>query len=135
MRSALADDLNTAQALAAVFDMVRDANTIADKNELRQDDKAPLLEALRQFDEIFAVLKDDDAEKMTRAAEWAKARGIATADPGELISDADVERLIAERTAAKKGRDFAKADAIRTQLAEAGIVVEDTKDGIRWKRK
>jgi cysteinyl-tRNA synthetase len=135
MRSALADDLNTAQALAAVFDMVRDANTIADKNELRQDDKVPLLEALQQFDEIFAVLKDDDTEKMTRAAEWAKARGIETAGPGELISEAEVERLIAERTAAKKARDFARADAIRAQLAEAGIVVEDTKDGIRWKRR
>src|SRR5579872_7302836 len=136
MRSALEDDLNTAQALGAIFDMVRDANTAADKNELRQDDKAPLLEALRQFDEIFAVLKDDDAEKMSRAAEWARAHGIATTGTAaQTISDAEVERLLAERTAAKKARDFARSDAIRAQLAEAGIVVEDTKDGIRWKRK
>jgi cysteinyl-tRNA synthetase len=136
MRSALEDDLNTAQALAAMFDLVRDVNIIADKNELRQDDKAPLLEALQQFDEIFAVIKDDDAQKMTHALEWARAHGL---DAGNLqsqtISDAEVERLIVERTTAKKARDFARADAIRTQLTEAGIVVEDTKDGIRWKRK
>jgi len=136
MRASLADDLNTAQALAAMFDMVRDANSAADKNELRQDDKAPLLDALRQFDEIFAVLKDDDAEKTARAFEWAKSHGLETADlPANTISDAEVERLISDRNAAKKARDFGKADAIRAQLAEAGIVVEDTKDGIRWKRR
>lgn len=136
MRAALEDDLNTAQALAAMFDLVREANTAADKDELRQDDKAPLLDALRQFDEIFAVLKDDDAEKVAHALEWAKAHGLETANlSAGSLSDAEVERLIAERTAAKKARDFAKADSIRTQLAEAGIIVEDTKDGIRWKRK
>jgi cysteinyl-tRNA synthetase len=136
MRAALDDDLNTAQALAAMFDLVREVNTIADQGQLRQDDKAPLLDALRQFDEIFAVIKDDDAEKIAHAAEWAKAHGLETTDlPSRAISDEEVERLIAERTAAKKARDFAKADAIRKQLADAGIIVEDTKDGIRWKRK
>lgn len=136
MTASLQDDLNTAQALGAMFDLVREVNTVADKNELHQDDKAPILDALRQFDEIFAVLKDDDAEKMTRAAEWAKAHGLdAEALSVARITDADVERLIADRTAAKKARDFAKADAIRAQLTETGIVVEDTKDGIRWKRK
>jgi cysteinyl-tRNA synthetase len=55
--------------------------------------------------------------------------------PAEGISDAEVNRLIEERNAAKKTRDFARSDAIRKQLADAGIVVEDTKDGIRWKRK
>jgi cysteinyl-tRNA synthetase len=115
MREGMEDDLNTAQALAAIFDMVREANTMADRGELRQDDKAPLLEALQQFDEIFAVLTADDGEKKN--------------------SDEDVERLIAERTAAKKARDFARSDAIRKQLADAGIVIEDAKDGVRWKRK
>jgi cysteinyl-tRNA synthetase len=114
MRAGLDDDLNTARALGALFDMIREVNTAADRNELRQDDKAPLLAALQQFDEIFAVLEED---------------------PVSGIPDAEVEGLIAERNAAKKARDFARADAIRKQLDEAGIIVEDTKDGIRWKRK
>jgi cysteinyl-tRNA synthetase len=114
MRAGLDDDLNTARALGALFDMIREVNTAADRNELRQDDKAPLLAVLQQFEEIFAVLADD---------------------PAHGISDAEVERLIAERNAAKKARDFARADAIRKQLDDAGIIVEDTKDGIRWKRK
>jgi cysteinyl-tRNA synthetase len=114
MRAGLEDDLNTARALGALFDMIREVNTAADRNELRQDDKAPLLAVLQQFEEIFAVLEED---------------------AGSGIPDAEVERLIAERNAAKKARDFARADAIRKQLDDAGIIVEDTKDGIRWKRK
>jgi cysteinyl-tRNA synthetase len=137
MRAGMEDDLNTAYASAAIFDMVREANTLADRGELREGDKAPLLEALQQFDEIFAVLKDDDAEKMKAAMDWARSHGILKDSevPAEGMSDAEVDRLIEERNAAKKARDFAKSDAIRKQLADAGIVVEDTKDGIRWKRK
>jgi cysteinyl-tRNA synthetase len=137
MRAGMEDDLNTAYASAAIFDMVREANTLADRGELREGDKAPLLEALQQFDEIFAVLKDDDAEKMKAAMEWARSHGILKDSevPAEGMSDAEVDRLIEERNAAKKARDFAKSDAIRKQLADGGIVVEDTKDGIRWKRK
>ena len=137
MRSAMDDDLNTARALGAMFDMVREANTAADRGEVRQDDKEPLLAALREFDEIFSVLHDDDAAKMARAAEWAKAHGLLGQSQlaSNQISDAGVDQLVNERTAAKKARDFARADAIRAQLSEAGIIVEDTKDGIRWKRK
>jgi cysteinyl-tRNA synthetase len=137
MRAGLDDDLNTARALAAVFDMVREANTAADRGELRQEDKSTLLSALAEFDEIFAVLKDDDAEKMARARLWAKAHGKIeeSALPDSMMADDEVNRLIEERNAAKKARDFARADAIRKQLTEAGIIVEDTKDGIRWKRK
>jgi cysteinyl-tRNA synthetase len=117
--------------------MVREANTLADRGELREGDKATLLEALQQFDEIFAVLKDDDAEKMKVAMEWARSHGILKDSdvPAEGMSDAEITRLIEERNAAKKARDFARSDAIRKQLSDAGIVVEDTKDGIRWKRK
>jgi cysteinyl-tRNA synthetase len=134
MRAGLEDDLNTARASAAIFDMVREANTLADRKELREGDKAPLLEALQQFDEIFAVIKDDDAEKTRAALEWAKSQGMAVQDDGRIPDD-EVNRLIEERNAARKARDFPRSDAIRKQLADAGILVEDTKEGIRWKRK
>jgi cysteinyl-tRNA synthetase len=74
---------------------------------------------------------------MKLAMEWAHAHGIAM-EPGTAgsgISDEQVNQLIEERNAAKKARDFARSDAIRNQLTDAGIIVEDTKDGIRWKRK
>jgi cysteinyl-tRNA synthetase len=137
MTAGLDNDLNTAEALGAVFDMVREANTAADRGEIFVDDRAPLLAALRQFDEIFAVLQDDDAEKMDRALAWARAHGRIEESqiPASVMPDAEVNRLIEERNAAKKARDFARSDAIRKQLSEAGIIVEDTKDGIRWKRK
>jgi cysteinyl-tRNA synthetase len=137
MRAGLEDDLNTARASAAIFDMVREANTLADRGELREGDKAPLLEALEQFDKIFAVLKDDDAAKIKAAMEWARAHGLVKDSDAaaEAISDDEVSRRVEERNAAKKARDFAKADAIRKQLADAGIILEDSKDGTRWKRK
>jgi cysteinyl-tRNA synthetase len=137
MRAGMEDDLNTAYTSGAIFDMVREANILADRGELREDDKAPLLEALQQFDEIFAVLKDDDAEKIKAAMEWARAHGMLKDSqvPADAISDAEVNRLIEERNAAKKARDFARSDAIRKQLAESGVILEDTKDGVRWKRK
>ncbi|HSK43806.1 MAG TPA: cysteine--tRNA ligase, partial [Candidatus Binatia bacterium] len=75
--------------------------------------------------------------KMKAAMEWARAHGILKESevPANAISDAEVDRLIEERNAAKKARDFARSDAIRKQLSDAGILVEDTKDGTRWKRK
>jgi cysteinyl-tRNA synthetase len=135
MRAGMEDDLNTARASAAIFDMVREANTLADRGELREGNKAPLLEALQQFDAIFAVLKDDDAEKMQAAADWAKSQGIAIEAQVSQISEDEINRLIEERNAAKKTRDFARSDTIRKQLLDAGIIVEDTKEGTRWKRK
>jgi cysteinyl-tRNA synthetase len=136
MRTALDDDLNTAQALAAVFDMVREANAQADAGKLKKDDAAPLLAALAKFDEIFAVLTDDDAPKVQRVREWARGEGKLEAEAALAgLSDAEVEALIAERDQARRARDFKKSDAIRDQLAAAGILLEDTKDGVRWKRK
>ena len=123
----LADDLNTAQALAAIFDLVRDANTAMDRGEFRQGDVPAVLEILETFDAIFAVLRDDDAEKLN-------ALGIAPSTPA--LNDADVEALVAERQAARKRRDFAASDRIRDQLAERGVILEDSRDGrVRWKRK
>ncbi|HZD93893.1 MAG TPA: cysteine--tRNA ligase [Candidatus Sulfotelmatobacter sp.] len=137
MRAGMEDDLNTARASAAIFDMVREANTLADRGELREGDKTPLLEALQQFDEIFAVLKDDDAAKMKAAMEWARAHGVIGKSDvmAHVISDEEIHQRVAERNAAKKARDFARADAIRKKLAEDGIILEDSKDGTRWKRK
>jgi cysteinyl-tRNA synthetase len=143
MRAGLSDDLNTARALGAIFDMVRDVNAAADAGEVRKGDVPALLEVLQQFEEIFAVLKDDDAAKVRATVEWAKAEGLEdkispqTAELAKAasLSDADVERLVAEHSQARKTRDFARSDAIRAELAENGIILENTKDGVRWKRK
>ena len=123
----LADDLNTAQALAAIFDLVRDVNTAMDRGEFRQGDAACILSVLDAFDAIFAVLRDDDAEKL-------RALGLASESPS--LGDAEIEALVAERQGARKRRDFAASDRIRNQLAERGIILEDSRDGgVRWKRK
>jgi len=137
MRAALEDDMNTAQALAAVFDMVREANAVADSGKLLHGDVPELQQALTQFDEVFAVLKDDDAEKTKQVLDWGRAEGkLDQSEPARpVLSDAEVEALIQQRQQARKARDFAKSDAIRKQLSDAGIILEDTKDGLRWKRK
>jgi cysteinyl-tRNA synthetase len=143
MTAALDDDLNTAQAQAAIFEMVRQANAAVDAGGIKQDDVPPLLAALTKFDEIFAVLDDDDAPKMKRVLDWAVSEGREKDISDELraalqsgqLSDADIEKKIAEMKAARAARDFKASDAIRAELAEAGILVEITKDGIRWRRK
>ena len=143
VRAALEDDLNTAQAQAAIFDMVRLANAAFDSGGVKQDDAPSLLSALSRFDEIFAVLHDDDVPKMKRVIEWAIAEGRERQISEELrealqsgqLSDADIEKKVAEMKAARAARDFAASDRIRAELTDAGIVVEITKDGIRWRRK
>jgi cysteinyl-tRNA synthetase len=137
IRAALEDDMNTAQALAAVFDMVREANAAGDDGQLFRDDVPALQKALTGFDEIFSVLKDDDAEKIKVVLQWARSEGRLSeaAIEESTLGDADVEKLIEQRQQARKSRDFARADAVRKQLAEAGIILEDTKEGLRWKRK
>jgi cysteinyl-tRNA synthetase len=123
----LADDLNTAQALAAVFDLVREANIAMDRGEFRQEDAQRVQQVLERFDLIFGLLEDNDAQRLAELGYGPKESG---------PTDAQVEALIAERQAARKRRDFAAADRLRQQLAESGIIVEDTKDGrVRWKRK
>jgi len=143
MRAALDDDLNTAQAQAAIFEMVRQANTALDSGIVKKDDIAALLDALQKFDEIFAVLEDDDVPKMKRVLEWATAEGRdkdvtdafrEVVQSGQL-SDSDIESKINDMKAARSARDFKKSDAIRAELTEAGILIEITKEGIRWRRK
>ncbi len=122
----LADDLNTAQALAAAFDLVREANIAMDKSEFRKADAASVKAFLGKFDRIFAVLQDDDDEKL-RALGYGGSGG---------PSNAEIDALVAQRNEARTRRDFAAADRIRRELADRGIIIEDTKDGgVRWKRK
>jgi cysteinyl-tRNA synthetase len=143
MRAALDDDLNTAQAQAAIFDMVRRANAAFDAGEIKKDDVPPLLDALAKFDEIFAVLNDDDGPKLKQVFDWALCEGREKDISEELremvrsakLSDADIEEKIAEMEAARRARDFKTSDAIRMQLTDAGVIVEITKDGVRWHRK
>jgi cysteinyl-tRNA synthetase len=114
-RAAMDDDLNTAEALAFVFEFLREANTALDAGEFQAGNLAGANALLDQFDAVFEVLKPSAA--------------------ADGMSEADIEGLVAERSAAKKARNFTRSDEIRAQLLEAGIVIEDTKDGVRWKRK
>ena len=123
----LADDVNTAVALAAIFDLVRDVNIAMDRDAFLQQDAPRVLAAMEKFDEILAVLKDDDAEKLDKL-------GFGPKNP--RMTTQQIEALIEERLSARRRRDFKRSDEIRQQLADSGILVEDTKDGsIRWKYK
>jgi cysteinyl-tRNA synthetase len=138
--SALANDLNTAEAAAAISEMVRAANSAADAGTLASGNVTEVLRVLALFDGVFAVLEDRDAELTRAALAWAEAEGRIDEAAPELVakmglSDAEIEALVAERTQAKKMRNFARADAIRVELTAKGIVIEDSKDGVRWKRK
>ena len=142
MRAALEDDLNTAQAQAAIFEMVRAANVAMDGGQMHKANTVPFLTVLNQFDEIFAVLNDDDAAKVRGVVKWAKTSGRTDISPEALAaagalgpSEEEVEAKIAEMKRARTAKDFAASDKLRDELAAAGIVVEITKDGIRWKRK
>jgi cysteinyl-tRNA synthetase len=123
----LADDVNTAVALAAVFDLVRDVNTAMDRGSFLQQEGPRVLAAMEKFDRILAVLTDDDAEKLRKLGFGAEELRLSTER---------IEALIEERLSAKRRHDFKRSDEIRRQLADSGILVEDTKDGIiRWKYK
>jgi cysteinyl-tRNA synthetase len=145
LRAGLEDDLNTAQAQGAIFDMVRAANAAIDAGQVKKNDVPPLLAALEQFDEIFSVLKDDDGEKMKSVFDWATTEGIEKekeisqelreAVKSAELSDSAIETRIAAMTAARQSRDFKLSDAIRAELTAASILIEITKDTIRWRRK
>jgi len=141
--TALNDDLNTAEAQGAIFEMLRTANSALDANQVKQDDAKALLATLDKFDSIFAVLNDDDQPKMKAILEWAKAEGREKDISPELLeiagsaqlSDADINQRIATMESARKSRNFRVSDSIRAELTSAGIIVENTKDGVRWRRK
>ncbi len=138
--ASLANDLNTAEARAAIFDLVRTANSAADAGTLLADNVTEILSVLNLFDGVFAVLQDNDAAITRAAIAWAEREDRMDEVAANLVatlafSDADIDALVAERTMAKKQRNFARADAIRNDLLAKGIVLEDSKDGVRWKRK
>jgi len=111
--SAMDDDLNTAAALAAVHDMVREVNTAMAANGITADEQAAVLDAIGKFDAVLGIFGPED----------------------DQLLDADIEALIEERQQARRDRNFARSDEIRDELAEKGIILEDTKDGVRWKRR
>ena len=157
--AALDDNLNTAEALGAIFDMVREGNTAMDHGEFRDGDRGAFLDTLERWDRIFAVLEDNDHAKLLKLGfiQDAKvdAKGVAaqiTTGPAGVrtggdtgngaspvvaasLSDEDIERMVAERAAARRGGDYARSDEIRASLLKAGVILEDTKAGARWKRK
>ena len=105
------DDFNTADAISAIFELVKFANTSVDENST----KALVSETKHAIETLCDVL------------------GIITEKKEELL-DAEIEELIAKRKQARKDRNFALADEIRDTLASRGILLEDTREGVKWKR-
>jgi cysteinyl-tRNA synthetase len=110
----LDDDLNTAQALAAVFDLVRACNIALDKEQLREEDRAAVLDWFCEVDSRLAIIP---------AAEES------------IDKNDEIDGLVAARNAARRNRDFATSDRIRQELLDRGIVIEDTREGTKWRRK
>jgi cysteinyl-tRNA synthetase len=107
------DDLNTSVALAAIHSLKTEVNRAIDGHQLRADDQRDLLALIERFNTVLNIFPDD----------------------APLLLDEEIQRLIDERQEARHRRDFARADEIRDQLAALNIVLEDTRDGVRWKRK
>jgi cysteinyl-tRNA synthetase len=123
----LSDDLNTARALGAMFEFVREANIAMDKGEFSAADVPAAQKFLQTFDQIFAVLENNDAQKL---------QVLGYGQQSTNAGDAEIEKFVAERQLARQTRDFATSDRIRKTLAERGIILEDSRDGtVRWKRK
>jgi cysteinyl-tRNA synthetase len=107
------DDLNTSVALAAIHDLKREVNTALDACSLRADDQRDILALVERFNSVLNIFPEDEP----------------------VLLDEEIQRLIDERQEARHRRDFSRADEIRDQLASRQIVLEDTRDGVRWKRK
>jgi cysteinyl-tRNA synthetase len=107
------DDLNTSRALAAVFEFRRDINTAMDAGEFGAGDRGGVLELLERIDSVLGVLGDEQAQML----------------------DPEIESKIEDRNAARRDRNFKLADQIRTELSERGVILEDTPQGTKWKRK
>ncbi len=110
---AMDDNLNTAAALAALHNLVREINTALAGEKVRAGDREAVIAAIGKIDSVFNIF----------------------GEVAEDLLDIDIEKLIEQRQQARRDRDFARSDEIRDQLAAQGIILEDTKDGVRWKRK
>jgi cysteinyl-tRNA synthetase len=110
---AMDDDLNTSVALASIHNLVREINSVLAKDQLKSDDRAAVLDAIEKFDSVLGIFGQGETEML----------------------DTEIEKLIEERQEARRSRNFARSDEIRNLLAEKGIILEDTKDGVRWKHK
>jgi cysteinyl-tRNA synthetase len=110
-RAAMDDDLNLPQGIGLVFELAREANAALDAGRVGERSRDALLQLIDDFDAHLDVVRSEEP-------------GLAQ----------EVERLIAEREAARKGRDFTRADKIREELREKGIALEDSREGVRWRR-
>jgi cysteinyl-tRNA synthetase len=107
------DDLNTSIALAAVHNLSREVNTALARKQVKAEDQRELLDAIGRFDTVLNIFGEQQREML----------------------DSEIQSLIDERQEARRRRDFGRADEIRDDLSSRGIILEDTKDGVRWKRK
>jgi len=107
------DDLNTSVALAVIHNLTRVVNTALARKKLQEENKLELLDLLKRFDSVLNIFGTEQQEML----------------------DSEIQNLINERQEARRRRDFGRADEVRHELASRGIVLEDTKDGVRWKRK
>jgi cysteinyl-tRNA synthetase len=112
--AALDDDLNTSAALAAVFDLIKEANPALEAAELRADDRAEILKLFQVVDERLAIIPP--MEQLVQG-------------------DEEIEALVARRNEARRNRDFATSDKIKSELLDRGVLIEDTREGTRWRRK
>jgi len=111
-RAALADDLNISGAVGAVFRMVRETNAALDRKEAAAGEVAAARAALERFDAVLGVL-----------------------DRTPAVLDEEIDAMIQKRQDARKAKDYAESDRIRVALAAQGILLEDTPQGVRWKRR